>query len=49
MADRAVAEGFLRDVHRELLLTDSDPARLLDRIANYVMPAVDKWMDPVNR
>ncbi len=31
MADRAVAEGFLRDIHRELLLTDTEPARLLDR------------------
>ena len=32
MADRAVAEGFLRDIHRELLLTDTEPGRLLDRI-----------------
>jgi uncharacterized protein (TIGR00730 family) len=29
MADRAVEDGFLRDVHRELLLADSDPSRLL--------------------
>jgi uncharacterized protein (TIGR00730 family) len=49
MADRAVAEGFLRDVHRELLLTDTDPARLLDRLEKYVSPVVDKWMDRVNR
>src|ERR1700722_11653894 len=28
MADRAVAEGFLRDLNRQLLLTDTDPARL---------------------
>jgi uncharacterized protein (TIGR00730 family) len=49
MADRAVAEGFLRDVHRELLLTDTDPARLLDRLETYVTPVVDKWMDRTNR
>jgi uncharacterized protein (TIGR00730 family) len=49
MADRAVGEGFLRDVHRELLLTDRDPARLLDRLEGYVSPAVGKWMDRENR
>ena len=49
MADRAVAEGFLRDIHRELLLTDTDPVRLLDRLETYVTPVVDKWMDRTNR
>ena len=28
MADQAVKEGFLHDVHRELLLADTNPARL---------------------
>jgi uncharacterized protein (TIGR00730 family) len=45
MADRAVAEGFLREVHRQLLLADTDPARLLDRLSTYKVPIVDKWMD----
>jgi uncharacterized protein (TIGR00730 family) len=49
MADRAVAEGFLRDVHRELLLSDTDPARLLDRLDACVLPVVDKWMGRGNR
>jgi uncharacterized protein (TIGR00730 family) len=43
MADRALSEGFLRDVHRDLLLSDSDPERLLDRLSSYAAPAVDKW------
>jgi uncharacterized protein (TIGR00730 family) len=43
MADRALSEGFLRDVHRNLLLSDSDPERLVDRLSNYAIPAVDKW------
>jgi uncharacterized protein (TIGR00730 family) len=43
MADRALSEGFLRDVHRDLLLSDSDPERLVDRLSNYAVPAVDKW------
>jgi uncharacterized protein (TIGR00730 family) len=49
MADRAVSEGFLRDIHREMLLTDTEPARLLDRMESYAVPLVDKWMDRTNR
>jgi len=44
MADKAVAEGFLRRAHRDLLLSDADPARLLDRLSSYSVPAVDKWI-----
>jgi uncharacterized protein (TIGR00730 family) len=43
-ADRAVAEGFLRDAHRGLLLSDDDPVRLLDRLGSYTVPIVDKWI-----
>jgi hypothetical protein len=45
MADRAVSEGFLRDVHRELLLSDNDAPRLLDRLDGYDVPLVDKWAE----
>lgn len=45
MADRARDEGFLLDVHRDLLLADTDPVRLLDRLSTYTVPIVDKWMD----
>jgi hypothetical protein len=45
MADRALDEGFLRPEHRELLLADTDPARLLDRLNSYTVPIVDKWID----
>ncbi len=31
--DHAVAEGFVRQAHRDSLLVDDDPARLLDRLA----------------
>jgi uncharacterized protein (TIGR00730 family) len=44
MADTAVTEGFLRDVHRDLLLSDENPERLLDRLSKYSVPAVDKWI-----
>ncbi len=49
MADQAVSEGFLRDVHRALLLSDDDPARLLDRLSSYSAPFVDKWGNPAER
>ena len=34
MADRAVAAGFVRDAHRALLLSDTDPGRILDRLSH---------------
>jgi uncharacterized protein (TIGR00730 family) len=39
MADRAVSAGFVRDAYRELLLFDTDPARLLDRLSAPTSPA----------
>jgi hypothetical protein len=42
MADRAVAEGFVRVAHRDLLLSDVDPVRLLDRLTHCSLPLVDK-------
>jgi len=49
MADNAVTEGFLRPIHRDLLLSDDDPARLLDRLNTYVVPTADKWIDRSQR
>jgi uncharacterized protein (TIGR00730 family) len=49
MADNAVTEGFLRPIHRDLLLSDDDPARLLDRLNTYVAPTADKWIDRSQR
>ena len=43
--DHAVAQRFVRAEHREMLLTDDDPARLLDRLAAYERPDVAKWLD----
>jgi uncharacterized protein (TIGR00730 family) len=44
LANKAVSEGFLREVNRDLLLSDVDPARLLDRLSTYSVPIVDKWI-----
>lgn len=37
--DTQTDAGFLRNEHRALLLADIDPARLLDRVAQFAMPA----------
>ncbi len=43
--DHAVTQRFLRAEHREMLLSDDDPARLLDRLAAWRPPEVAKWLD----
>ena len=44
MADVAVSEGFLRNINRQLLLSDTDPTRLLDRLSSYSAPLTEKWI-----
>ncbi len=46
MLDRAVEEKFLFPEHRQALLCDSDPARLLGAMQNHRHPheAVKRWM-----
>jgi hypothetical protein len=43
--DRAVKEQFLNSVHREIVLSDSCPERLVKRLLEYAPPQVDKWID----
>jgi uncharacterized protein (TIGR00730 family) len=43
--DHAVREGFIRAEHRDLIRVDNDPDRLLDTLATYTPPLVDKWRD----
>jgi hypothetical protein len=45
MADRAAADGFLREAHRGLLIADTDAGRLLDRLKEYEVPTIDKWIE----
>ena len=44
MFDRAVEDGFVRAEHRALALTETDPERLLDRLAAWEAPTVPKWI-----
>jgi uncharacterized protein (TIGR00730 family) len=45
MADHSVAEGFVKPVHRSMLLSDSDPLRMLESLTEYKVPHVEKWID----
>jgi predicted Rossmann-fold nucleotide-binding protein len=47
--DRGVAEGFVREAHRALLLVDDEPGRLLDRMAAHVPPATTAWITSAQR
>jgi uncharacterized protein (TIGR00730 family) len=43
--DRAVAEKFVRDVHRQMVIVESDPRELLLRFEAYDPPRVVKWIN----
>jgi len=42
--DRAVDEGFVRREHRALVIEDQDPAALLQALARWTPPALEKWI-----
>ncbi len=43
--DRAVAEKFVREVHRKMVIVESDPVELLSRFEVYDPPGVVKWIN----
>jgi uncharacterized protein (TIGR00730 family) len=43
--DHAVAERFVRDVHRAMVVVERDPAALLARFESYEPPRVVKWLN----
>ena len=42
--DHQAGERFMRQEHRDMLLVESEPSRLLDRFAAYRPPVVTKWI-----
>lgn len=42
--DHATAEGFVPERHRALVITDTGPARLLDRFAAFTPSTTSKWI-----
>lgn len=43
--DRSVEEKFVRDVHRTMVIVDSDPVALLSKFEAYEPPHVVKWIN----
>lgn len=43
-AERMIDQGFVRPEHRALYRVESEPAALLDRLAEPVPAALDKWI-----
>lgn len=43
--DHAVSENFIRQAHRDVVIAETNPARLLDSLADAQPPNLDKWID----
>ena len=44
--DHAVTEGFIKPIHRAIVVVDDDPERLLDTLGSVKLPDVPKWITP---
>jgi len=42
--DCGVADGFIKQEHRDMLIVEDSPGTLLDRFENYNAPSVGKWI-----
>ena len=42
--DQAVTEGFIKPIHRAMIVVDDDPERLLNSLASMELPDVPKWI-----
>ena len=49
LLDEATRQGFVSRAHRELVITESEPRRLLDRLAGWAPVTADKWLDRSQR
>lgn len=47
--DHAVREGFLTELHRDMILVENDPQRLIERMRAYDPPEGEKLMGRTNR
>ncbi len=43
--EHAVEEGFIREVHRGLVVSSSDPEQLLELLAQVEVPELGRWID----
>lgn len=45
----AVDQQFVRADHRDMVVIETEPVTLLDRLASWTPPSVEKWLDPTQR
>ena len=45
MIENAVREGFVHPEHRQLVLDDSNPDALIQRLCEFKPPTITKWID----
>ena len=45
MLERATRERFMREQHRDIVIVESDPEALLDRLSSWKPSTVEKWLD----
>ena len=43
--EHALEEEFLRPTHREIVVSDADPIRLIDRLIAWQPPLIAKWIE----
>jgi hypothetical protein len=43
--NHAVAEGFVRPVHRSLVLESDKPEKMIELLESYQPPQLDKWLE----
>lgn len=46
---RALADGFLRSVHHDMIVIEENPAKVIARLAVTPLPAEAKWVQPQQR
>jgi hypothetical protein len=49
LVDGAVTAGFVHPAHRDMIVADDNPGRLLDQLAAWTPVTVSKWLDPAER
>ncbi len=44
--DHSAAEGFVREASLRMLVVESDPVRMVERLSSYEPPEVRRWVEP---
>lgn len=47
--DHLVEEAFVKQVQRDILLSDPEPKNLIDKLLAAEVPTISKWIDPSDR